>query len=90
MIISSKNNQYIVFDVICRRLSSDLMKTNIDLFVPSVKNIPYLICRQIIRENSELTNLHGCGIVTIFEERENKMILRITLARYICSNIKTS
>lgn len=90
VIISSKNNQYIVFDVICRRLSSDLMKTNIDLFVPLVKNIPYLICRQIIRENSELTNLHGCGIVTIFEERENKMILRITLARYICSNIKTS
>lgn len=37
VIISSKNNQYIVFDVICRSLSSDLMKTNIDLFVPSVK-----------------------------------------------------
>ena len=34
-----------------------------DFFTPSVANIPFLICRQIIRENSKDTPLHECGIV---------------------------
>ena len=34
-----------------------------DFFRPSRENIPYLICRQIVRENSEATDRHGCGIV---------------------------
>ena len=34
-----------------------------EFFVPSIQNIPFLICRQIVRENSEYTNLRGCGIV---------------------------
>lgn len=85
--ISSKNNRYIVLDVICHKLPIDLEKSNIDLFIPTVQNIPYLICRQIVRENSELTNRHGCGIVANFSEKTKKVILRITLARYIYSNI---
>jgi len=34
-----------------------------DFFTPSPQNIPFLICRQIVRENSEATNRRGCGIV---------------------------
>ena len=34
-----------------------------DFFTPSAPNIPFLICRQIIRENSKDTSLHECGIV---------------------------
>lgn len=34
-----------------------------DIFVPSMENIPFMICRQIVRENSESTNQRGCGIV---------------------------
>ena len=33
------------------------------LFSPSVDNIPFLVCKQIVRDNSEQANLHGCGIV---------------------------
>jgi len=32
------------------------------LFTPSIDNIPYLICRQIIGDLSEQTNRRGCGI----------------------------
>ncbi len=33
-----------------------------DLFTPSVENIPLLICKQIVRELSDQTNRHACGI----------------------------
>lgn len=33
-----------------------------DIFAPRKENIPYLVCRQIIREISAATNLCGCGI----------------------------
>ena len=36
-----------------------------EFFIPSMQNIPFLICRQIVRENSEQTNHRGCGIVAV-------------------------
>ena len=36
-----------------------------NFFSPTMENIPFLICRQIVRENSELTNRHRCGIVAV-------------------------
>ena len=33
-----------------------------DLFTPSNSHIPYLICRQIVRDHGEATNRRGCGI----------------------------
>lgn len=33
-----------------------------ELFSPAVRNIPFMICRQVLREIAEQTNLHGCGI----------------------------
>lgn len=88
--VSSKNKKYIVIDVLCHQAYSCSETGIADLFVPSVKNIPYLICRQIVRENSELTNLHGCGIVAVKSDKENCMVLHITLARYVHSDIKNS
>ncbi len=32
------------------------------LFTPSKGNIPYLLCRQIVRDHGEATNRRGCGI----------------------------
>ena len=40
-----------------------------EFFVPSIQNIPFLICRQIVRENSEQTNRRGCGIVAVPREQ---------------------
>ena len=33
-----------------------------DLFTPSKDNIPFLLCRQIVRDHGEATNRRGCGI----------------------------
>ena len=33
-----------------------------ELFTPASVNIEYMICRQIVREIGEATNLRGCGI----------------------------
>ena len=33
-----------------------------DFFAPSVENIPFFVCRQIMREIAGQTNLHGCGL----------------------------
>ena len=51
-----------------------------DFFVPSMQNIPLLICRQILRDNSESTNLRGCGIVADRAD-DGSTIFRITLAK---------
>ena len=50
-----------------------------DFFIPKVENIPFMICRQIVRENSESTNLRGCGIVA--EAMDKGTMFRITIAK---------
>jgi signal transduction histidine kinase len=55
--ITQKEGYYLVF-----RLGMENLKFR-EFFVPSMQNIPFLICRQIVRENSESTNRRGCGIV---------------------------
>lgn len=57
MEITEKDNKYIIFKI---EMPSMAYR---DLFTPSMSNIPFLICRQIVRTNSETTNLRGCGIV---------------------------
>lgn len=56
------------------------------LFTPAMKNLPYLLCSQIVRDNGELTNRRGCGIVAA--RHNNKTYLIITLARW--KNSKSS
>lgn len=51
-----------------------------------MKNLPYLLCSQIVRDNGELTNRRGCGIVAT--RQDNKTYLTITLARW--KNSKSS
>ena len=41
------------------RLSADEVAC---LFTPSKSRIKYLLCRQIVRDHSEITNRRGCGI----------------------------
>jgi hypothetical protein len=33
-----------------------------DLFSPSKAHIPFLLCRQIVRDHGDATNRRGCGI----------------------------
>jgi hypothetical protein len=50
-----------------------------DLFSPSVDNIPYLLCRQIVRDHGEATNRRACSIRT--EQNQNEVIIKIILPR---------
>ena len=56
-------------------LSDDEAQT---LFTPvSVQNIPYLLCRQIVRDHGEATNRRMCGIWA--EVRDSQSLVRIIL-----------
>ena len=37
-------------------------QTDGNLFTPSMTHIPYLLCRQIVRDHSEQTARRGCGM----------------------------
>ena len=58
-----------------------------DFFRPSRENIPYLVCRQIVRENSEATNRHGCGIVAQPDDNGGTLF-NVTLAKVNAKAVK--
>jgi signal transduction histidine kinase len=61
MAFKQKNEQYVEVSVTMPGL--DLSKEQPeDLFVPTREHIPFLICRQIVRDHGEATNRRGCGI----------------------------
>ena len=51
----------------------------INLFMPSAEHIPYMVCRQIVREAGEASNRHRCGIVA--HNTPNGTVLSIILAQ---------
>ncbi len=67
-----KNNAYIVITV-------PTTATDEDIFTPSKENIPYLICRQIVRDHAEATNRFGCGMVV--KDGKEQRFIEITLPR---------
>lgn len=76
---SVKSEKYVVLEIYMP--GNDITEEKCKgLFTPSVDNIPFLICRQIVRNNSEATNLSGCGIVAE-TCAEGGMVLRIVMAR---------
>jgi len=48
------------------------------LFTPSVANIPYLLCRQIVRDHGEATNRRACSIRAEVSD-DGKTLVRIVL-----------
>ena len=74
----SDNGRYIVLIAVCRNISINEKQCG-ELFTPSVGNIPYLICRQIVRYCGEATNLHACGIVA--DSSAGGLVMRFTLAK---------
>lgn len=70
--------RYVVVNLVCRNMKIE-DRQNVDLFTPSTANIPFLICRQIVRENAEQTNLHGCGIDVVADD-DGAVTVKVTLA----------
>ena len=56
--ISKADDDYVVISAILGHLETDVA----ELFIPSVRNIPFLLCRQIVSDLSERTNRRRCGI----------------------------
>ena len=81
---SMKENKYLV---VCLHFPdfNTTPQQAASLFSPSVDNIPFLVCKQIIRDNSEQTNLHGCGIVAAPHDGGGTQIT-ITLAGVVNRN----
>ena len=48
-----------------------------ELFTPSKDHLPYLLCRQIIRDHGEATNRRGCGIYATLIEGITNMIITL-------------
>ena len=60
--VDSISPEYLTLHLYMSQLQlSDEACTN--LFVPSIEHVPYMICRQIVRENGEYFNRHRCGII---------------------------
>ena len=51
-----------------------------ELFNPLMHNLPFLLCRQIIRDTGETTNAKGCGIVAEINKQGGADII-VTLAK---------
>ena len=47
------------------------------LFTPSKEHIPYLLCRQIVRDHGEATNRRGCGIYATLINGTTNMIITL-------------
>ena len=50
-----------------------------DLFAPAIQNIPFLLCKQIVREHGEATGRRGCGIHAV--QGDTTMTIVVTLPR---------
>lgn len=48
-----------------------------DLFTPSKDHLPYLLCRQIVRDLGEATNRRGCGIYATIQDNTTNMIITL-------------
>ena len=60
--VREKDAHYIVFRVAMPELNLS-PEEQTALFTPSMGHLPYLLCRQIVRDHSQLTARRGCGII---------------------------
>jgi len=76
---SAKDDRYVILCIYMPSIQFSEEQCK-ELFTPSVRNIPFLICRQIVRNNSEATNLSGCGIIAE-PYSEGGITVRVIMAR---------
>ena len=54
-------------------------RTDANLFSSQVQNIPFLLCREIVREHGEATGRRGCGMRAELSADGQHLIVIITL-----------
>ena len=78
-----KDERYVECTVTMPNLHVNQQEADL-LFTPTINNIPYLLCRQIVRDHGEATNLRGCAIRA--ERVDAHCIIIITLPRKKSTN----
>ena len=77
-LVRDVNDKYITIEA---QLNGFVMNdAHPDIFTPNTDNIPFLLCRQIVRDIGECTNARGCGITTLKND-DGGTSLVITLAK---------
>lgn len=59
-----KDDRYMVYRVLLPSLTLTADQC-VNLFTPLTHNLQFLLCRQIVREVGEVTNMRGCGITAL-------------------------
>jgi hypothetical protein len=77
--VSEKDAHYVVFRVAMPQLNLS-PEEQTDLFTPSMAHLPYLLCRQIVRDHSQQTARRGCGIIAEARPEGGTNII-VTLSR---------
>lgn len=77
--VSPEDPKYVILEF-SGQCSGQMEKQCQDLFAPQVGNIPFMICRQIMREIAEHANRHGCGI-TVDRSDGEMLVVRLLFAR---------
>lgn len=78
--ISDISGRYAVFCVLMPELSLNAEQC-LQLFTPGRDRLPYLLCRQIARDNGEATNCRGCGITARTAENGTEIVITLTKAK---------
>ncbi len=60
-----------------------------DLFIPLTVNLDCLLCRQIVRELGEVTNMRGCGI-SATRSPEGEVVVEVVIPKSINNKYKLS
>ena len=58
-----------------------------NLFTPTSVNIEFMICRQIVREIGEMTNMRGSGIQAL-RQSNDEIVVEITLPKKIINKMQ--
>jgi hypothetical protein len=86
--IKEKNETYVTITV----TMAGLQLTDIEIqrfFTPLTSNLDMMLCRQIVREIGEMTNMRGCGILAL-RDAEGQINVEIILSKKICKILKLS
>lgn len=68
------DNQYIRFTVPMPSLNIEQNKVD-QVFLPTSENFQLMLCKQIVRDHSELTNKHRCGIEAVVKDEKTYIII---------------
>ena len=77
--VAEKDNRYVTLRVTYPHMRLTHEQCH-NLFNPSMQNLPFLLCRQIVRDIGNTTNAHGCGILAEQNE-EGGTDLIVTLVK---------